>query len=58
MRTRIPLGITSVRGFECSAHSPTALSTGGMTSAAPVPTVMPMAMLAPARFRDVGCHRR
>ena len=70
MRTRSPLGITSVRGFECTAHSPTVglncestccpetLTIGGVTSAAPVPTVTPGAMSAYARFRDVGCPRR
>jgi hypothetical protein len=61
MRTRTPLGITSVRSFECTAHTPAgvricelrrcpkALSTGGGISAAPVPMVRP---------RDVGCLRR
>ena len=61
MRTRTPLGITSVRSFECAAHTPAgirirelmrcpkALSTGGVISAAPVAMVRP---------RDVGCLRR
>jgi hypothetical protein len=70
MRTRTPLGITSVRRFECTAHSPTAvrncqstcrpktLHMGGLTCAAPVPTVRPRAVSALVRFRDVGCRRR
>jgi hypothetical protein len=70
MRTRSPLGITSVRGFECTAHSPTVglncestcrpktLTVGGVTFAAPVPTVTPRAMSALVHFRDVGCPRR
>ena len=65
MQTRCPLRITSVRGFECTAHSPTggrnckkALTTSGVTSAAPVPTVPPRAMSALVRFHDVGCSRR
>jgi hypothetical protein len=70
MRTTSPLGIASVRGFECTAHSPTVrlsrestccpktLTIGGVTSAAPVPTVMPRAISAFARFRDLGCPRR
>ncbi len=70
MRTRSPLGITSVRGFECTAHSPTVglncestccpetLTIGGVTSAAPVPTVRPRPISAFVRFRDVGCPRR
>jgi hypothetical protein len=58
MRTRTPLRITSVRGFECTAHSPSGLRNGGLTSAAPVPSVTPRAMSACVRFRDVGCPRR
>jgi hypothetical protein len=70
MRTRTPFGITSVRGFECTAHSPAVgrncestccpktLTVGGVSFAAPVPTVMPRAMSALGRFRDVGCPRR
>ena len=58
MRTRTPFGVTSVRGFECTAHSPTALSAAGVTSAAPVAMVTPRAMSALVRFCDVGCPRR
>jgi hypothetical protein len=70
MRTGTPLGITSVRGFECTAHTPTvglngestccpkARTIGGLTSAAPVPRVTPRAMSACVRFRGVGCPRR
>jgi len=70
MRTRSPLCITSVHGFECTAHSPTvglncestccpkALNISGLTSAAPVPTVTQRAISAFVRFRDVGCPRR
>ena len=69
MRTRTPLGIASVRGFECTTHSPTVglncesaccpktLAIGGLTLA-PVPRVTPRAMPALAHFRDVGCLRR
>ena len=57
MRTRTPLGVTSVRGFECTAHSPGGLRNGGLTLA-PVPRETPRAMPAFVLFRDVGCLRR
>jgi hypothetical protein len=57
MRTRSPLGITSVRGFECTAHAPADLSARGLTLA-PGQTVTSRAMSAFVRFRDVGCRRR
>jgi hypothetical protein len=70
MRTRTPLSITSVRGFECTAHSPAAvgscqrtcrpktLTICGVTCAVPVPPMRSRAKSALVRFGDVGCPCR